>query len=351
MSVTEERIQELNMRFMDFMSKPENVEAATKEIYEDLLDEVLMGFVFDVHRTTKTGSFDIEEGIPDDRSYAIVDSPGLDVFGQHPMKKSQECNCPNCERGVAACRFATHLAKCMGMGRNSSRIASLRIANNSKDMNNYGGVLSDDDDDVDWSLTNDGGNKRKRPRKDRNGVNKRSSKQQKQQGSAGASAGSSGSQRNGENAVIGGGGGGEHNVHSSNESSPSNYENMSLVDKRALLTQICGVVSEHTKKLCTRSVRCPQHTDEQRREIRANLESNGQDNLHVDVDTYEENDGQNLRDTLTRWDREGSSHSSPADSASTTSTSSISRKRETKSKGKGKASSKRDRGSPISQGD
>lgn len=236
------------------------------------------------------------------------------------------------------------------MGRNSSRIASLRIANNSKDLNNYGGVLSDDDDDVDWSLTSDGGNKRKRPRKDRNGVNKRSGKQQKQ-GSAGTGtgAGSSGSHRNGESAVVSGVG--EHSVHSSNESSPSNYENMSLVDKRALLTQICGVMSEHTKKLCTRSVRCPQHTDEQRREIRANLESNGQDNLHVDVDTYEENDGQNLRDTLTRWDREGSSHSSPADSASTTSTSSISRKRETKSKGKGKASSKRDRGSPISQGD
>lgn len=235
------------------------------------------------------------------------------------------------------------------MGRNSSRIASLRIANNSKDLNNYGGVLSDDDDDVDWSLTNDSGNKRKRSRKDRNGVGKRSGKQQKQQGSTGA--GGSGSQRNGETTAVVSGSGGEHNVHSSNESSPSNYDNMSLVDKRALLTQICGVVSEHTKKLCTRSVRCPQHTDEQRREIRANLESNGQDNLHVDVDTYEENDGQNLRDTLTRWDREGSSHSSPADSASTTSTSSISRKRETKSKGKGKASSKRDRGSPISQGD
>lgn len=286
---------------------------------------------------------------------SILDSPGLDVFGQHPVKKSQECTCPNCERGVAACRFATHLEKCMGMGRNSSRIASLRIANNSKDLNNYGGMLSDDDDDVDWSMTNDSGNKRKRPRKDRNGMNKRSAKQHKQQGSiAGSSGSSSSSQRNGETAgIVGSSSVGEHSIHSSNENSPSNYENMSIIDKRALLMQICGVVSEHTKKVCTRSVRCPQHTDDQRKEIRANLESsnNGQDNLQVDVDTYEESDSQNLRDALARWDREGSSHSSPADSASTTSTSSISRKRETKSKGKGKASSKRDRGSPISQGD
>lgn len=246
------------------------------------------------------------------------------------MKKSQECNCPNCDRGVAACRFATHLEKCMGMGRNSSRIASRRIANNSKDLSTFSGVISDDDDDVDWSLNND---KRKR-RKDRNGMKR--TKQQKN------------NQRNGDNVN-------EH-IHSSNENSPSNYENMSLEDKRALLTQICGVISEHTKKLCTRSMRCPQHTEDQRKEMRANLESEksgqtgGQDNLHVDVDTYEDNDGQNLRDALARWDREGSSHSSPADSTSTTSTSSLSRKRETKSKGKGKGS-KRDRGSPISQGD
>lgn len=72
MSVTEDRIEDLNRRFLEFMGKKENVDSATKEIYEDLLDEVLMGFVFDVHRMMKTGSSDIEEGIPDDESYAIV---------------------------------------------------------------------------------------------------------------------------------------------------------------------------------------------------------------------------------------------------------------------------------------
>ena len=72
MSVTEEKIQELNTRFLEFMNKKENVEAATTEFYEDLLDEVLMGFVFDVHRTIKSGSSDVEEGIPDDESYVII---------------------------------------------------------------------------------------------------------------------------------------------------------------------------------------------------------------------------------------------------------------------------------------
>ncbi|KOX78754.1 Ataxin-7-like protein 3 [Melipona quadrifasciata] len=340
MSVTEEKIQELNRRFLEFMSKSENVETATKEIYDDLLDEVLMGFVFDVHRTTKTGSSDVEEGIPDDESYAIVGYVYL--LRKCVTNILQDWMClvtmllKNFKiaiaqivteefQGVSAFRFATHLEKCMGMGRNSSRVASRRIANNSKDLGNF----SDNDNDVDWSLNNG----RRKRRKDRNGMKR--TKQQKN------------NQRNGETVN-------EH-IHSSNENSPSNYENMSLEDKRILLTQICGVISEHTKKLCTRSMRCPQHTEDQRKEMRANLESgnniqSSQDNLHVDVDTYEEGDGQNLREALARWDREGSSHSSPADSKSTTSTSSISRKRETKSKGKGKGS-KRDRGSPISQGD
>ena len=80
MSVTDDRIQELNRCFLEFMGKPENVETATKDIYEDLLDEVLMGFVFDVHRMTKTGSSDVEEGIPDDESYAIVGKDGSHLF-------------------------------------------------------------------------------------------------------------------------------------------------------------------------------------------------------------------------------------------------------------------------------
>lgn len=54
------------------MTEEENVDAASKEIYEDLLDEVLMGFVFDVHRMIKTGSSDVEEGVQDEESYAIV---------------------------------------------------------------------------------------------------------------------------------------------------------------------------------------------------------------------------------------------------------------------------------------
>ena len=56
----------------------------------------------------------------------IVSEHGLDVFGLPPSKKQYDCICPNCQRNMAASRFAPHLEKCMGMGRLSSRIASRR---------------------------------------------------------------------------------------------------------------------------------------------------------------------------------------------------------------------------------
>ena len=56
----------------------------------------------------------------------IMDVKGLDIFGNAPqtMKKNEECLCPNCSRTLGAQKFAPHLEKCMGMGRNSSRLAN-----------------------------------------------------------------------------------------------------------------------------------------------------------------------------------------------------------------------------------
>lgn len=60
-------------------------------------------------------------------SSEIVDQPGVDIFGQvYNQWKNKECVCPNCSRSIAASRFAPHLEKCLGMGRNSSRIANRR---------------------------------------------------------------------------------------------------------------------------------------------------------------------------------------------------------------------------------
>lgn len=62
----------------------------------------------------------------------IVDQPGVDIFGQvYNQWKNKECECPNCKRLIAASRFAPHLEKCLGMGRNSSRIANRRSVSQS----------------------------------------------------------------------------------------------------------------------------------------------------------------------------------------------------------------------------
>lgn len=63
----------------------------------------------------------------------IVDQPGVDIFGQvYNQWKNKECVCPNCSRSIAASRFAPHLEKCLGMGRNSSRIANRRCSSSHK---------------------------------------------------------------------------------------------------------------------------------------------------------------------------------------------------------------------------
>ena len=69
-------------------------------------------------------------------SVFCVDNSNVDIFG-HSLNgiKKLECACPNCSRTLAASRLAPHLEKCMGMGRNSSRIASKRIAHFIKNSN------------------------------------------------------------------------------------------------------------------------------------------------------------------------------------------------------------------------
>lgn len=54
---------------------------------------------------------------------------GKDMYGNHiPPIALDQVECPNCRRLVAAGRFAPHLEKCMGLGRQASRNAARRLA-------------------------------------------------------------------------------------------------------------------------------------------------------------------------------------------------------------------------------
>lgn len=149
------------------------MENVSKQIFDECLDEIVLGVAFEVHRSVKTGLFAVLE--PDSPSKKGVagggggSSPmdtttgtgaplGVDVFGQvistmigvPALKKQPECVCPNCQRNLAASRFAPHLEKCMGMGRNSSRLASRRLATSGKEANYRESGVEEDEDDEEW---------------------------------------------------------------------------------------------------------------------------------------------------------------------------------------------------------
>uniref|UniRef100_A0A087XIL4 Ataxin-7-like protein 3 n=1 Tax=Poecilia formosa TaxID=48698 RepID=A0A087XIL4_POEFO len=119
------KMEELSVSSLD----NSKLEAMAQDILSDLVEDACLGLCFEVHRAVKQGYFFLDDTDQESmRDFEIVDQPGLDVFGQvYNQWKNKECVCPNCNRSIAASRFAPHLEKCLGMGRNSSRIANRRF--------------------------------------------------------------------------------------------------------------------------------------------------------------------------------------------------------------------------------
>lgn len=281
-----------------------------EELAQEIVDEVSLGLCFEIHRACKMGFLMIDEPhepeskhvSPRSKSpkakfkkkgeFEIIREKGKDIFGNSSMKKSLECICPHCSRSLAAARFAPHLEKCMGMGRNSSRIASRRIAKVGckKDSDNES-EDEENDKDGEWQAT--GEKKAKRARRDRSTASPKRTKKTK----------SNSVEKNGDIPSV------ESSGSSDSRSSLSVIETMTMEERKNFLLNTCCVVSEHTKKLCTRTHRCPQHTDEQRQAIRAYLLG-----LSSKENSYEDTEFQADPDSL-HWDV--TSNPSPSDSNST----------------------------------
>ncbi|KAL3231239.1 hypothetical protein MRX96_023300 [Rhipicephalus microplus] len=241
-------------------------------IFEELVDDVILGACFELHRSVNLGILFLDEATDDEKKYEIVDEVGLDVFGQVPLKKQFECVCPNCQRNLAASRFAPHLEKCMGMGRNSSRIASKRIANTGRAESD----VDDYDNDSDWNYLSD--RKPAKKRKDKNCPRR-----------------IKGKPKNGEQAST-------SSTSGETSNSISTYESLSMEERKALLTQMCGVISEHTKKNFLLNQATGTHS------------TDTGDEVHIDVDTFDETDNHALHDTIGQmWETVSSTNSSPAD--------------------------------------
>ncbi|XP_058509482.1 ataxin-7-like protein 3 isoform X2 [Solea solea] len=260
------------------LSGPDNtkLEALVHDIYSELVEDACLGLCFEVHRAVKQGYFFLDETDQESmKEFEIVDQPGVDIFGQvYNQWKNKECECPNCKRLIAASRFAPHLEKCLGMGRNSSRIANRRLASNNN-MSKSESDQEDNDDlnDNDWSY---GAEKKAKKRKsDKNQNSPRRSKSLKHKnGELGSSISTE--------------------PYKYNYSTGISYESLGPDEVRSLLSTQCGVISEHTKKMCTR----PPLPDT---------------DPVVESDSFDIPDGQTLMSRL-QW--EDSPDISPADSAS-----------------------------------
>jgi len=154
----------ISTNFRELIKEPKGLDEAASYLYQTLLDDAVAGIFIETHHLRKTNNLTALDGVGEENAetaYRICEMPNLDIFGISTAKKPMDCTCPNCDRLVAAARFAPHLEKCMGMGRISSRIASRRLATKEGtsasssssstylQSSNTGGT--DDEDDVDWS--------------------------------------------------------------------------------------------------------------------------------------------------------------------------------------------------------
>ncbi|XP_077068305.1 ataxin-7-like protein 3 isoform X4 [Siphateles boraxobius] len=290
------------------------LEALAHDVYSDLVEDACLGLCFEVHRAVKQGYFFLD----DTDQEKIVDQPGVDIFGQvYNQWKNKECVCPNCSRSIAASRFAPHLEKCLGMGRNSSRIANRRIASSNNTSKSESDQEDNDDiNDNDWSYGSE--KKAKKRKSEKNPNSPRRSKSLKH--------------KNGElSSSV------NPDLYKYNYSSGISYETLGPEELRSILTTQCGVVSEHTKKMCTRSTLPNSDT-------------------MLENDSYDAPDGQLIMSRL-QWD--GSSDISPSDSASSKASTNNSESKRPKKKKKpstlsltsGGGGGERDKGQERERGD
>ncbi|VDK43828.1 unnamed protein product [Anisakis simplex] len=109
-------------------------EELVESFYDYLFESVLLVPVFKVHRIAKIAKTlgPAAPVLTEEQPPSQVEE--FDIFGnanisQTKPQKNMEVYCDECKRTIAASRFAPHLEKCMGMGRNSSRVARRRLAN------------------------------------------------------------------------------------------------------------------------------------------------------------------------------------------------------------------------------
>lgn len=108
------------------LQDPQSLASLTVSAYADLLDELCAEVACEAHREHTTGTLVHQPlGPPPPRPKPLDPLPGVkgptDVFGQvHPGTATEVVICMNCGRKAQAGKFAYHLEKCLGKGRQAS---------------------------------------------------------------------------------------------------------------------------------------------------------------------------------------------------------------------------------------
>nr|CAH7737777.1 unnamed protein product [Callosobruchus chinensis] len=151
----------------ELVSDEPALRSAVEHFYDQLVDQLTVGIIFDIHRKFKTNAYDldVENG---------AGAAGGNVDDEEDEEEISACICPVCESTMAAYRFQGHLESHHGTGRVSTlRNASRRTVNynsGNTDQDNStftSEVPSDDDRDPDWRS----GDRRKK-KKEKNGGKK-----------------------------------------------------------------------------------------------------------------------------------------------------------------------------------
>lgn len=96
----EERKFSFDREFHEIVTNKEVLQHTTENFLNNLIDDITLGIIFDLHRKFKTKAFNLDR----DNSPALSEqiASNVDIFGQNNMKKTQECVCPKCGRDVLA---------------------------------------------------------------------------------------------------------------------------------------------------------------------------------------------------------------------------------------------------------
>jgi SAGA-associated factor 11 len=229
-------------------------------VFVEVMDELCLEICQEVHRKIKTGNFCVNcDGNGDSK----VESGD----GEKRMKDKipfVKCDA-GCGRTVAATRYAPHLEKCLGLGksRNRRRPVALEVGVPTKPTQYFDDEELDDGQDGNYEgfgTPDPKKNKLKPP-------NKSNNKAPSSSPPAPTSAKSADLPLNTQNA--------KKPLPKMKQMNIQAYMDSLRRKPRGHLEKIlktkCGVISVKTGKMCTKSLRCPQHNDEMRAQIRSVL--------------------------------------------------------------------------------